>query len=151
MRETPTTKETIMKYGHTTGTKRETKNASNWYAAIEAEHIARIEAMEAQAEVARLAQIVGDAVTALPEAATRITKAAALAQHHEVWPLTSGSFLVGAQSDTTTAYLVRRGPWTCECADYTYRAATCKHVIAAQITVRMGDVYRPNYELPQAA
>lgn len=33
-----------MKYGHVTGTKRERRGASDWYKAIEEEHIRRIEA-----------------------------------------------------------------------------------------------------------
>ena len=137
--------------GHEHGTRKQTATQSSWYAEIEAANIQAVEDA-ARAEATRLAQVVGDAVTALPEAATRITKAAALVQHHDVWPLTSGSFLVGSQSDTRAAHLVtRHHGWHCDCADHTYRAVTCKHVLAAQITVRMGDVYRPNYELPQAA
>jgi hypothetical protein len=118
---------------------------STWYSAIEAEHIARIEAMDAQAEVARLAQVVGDAVTALPQAAAQIAKAATLVQHHEVWPMTDGTFLVGSQSDTDAAYLVRRGPWTCECKAAQHQAGPCKHQLAVQMTVRMGTAYRANY------
>lgn len=141
-----------MKYGHTTGTKRETKNSSNWYAEIEAANIARMETMEAQAEVARLAQVVGDAVTAMPEAATRITKAATLVQRHDVWPLTSGSFLVGSQSDTQAAHLVtRHHGWHCDCKHAQYRQALCSHVLAAMLTVKMGTTYHANYDLPQAA
>jgi SWIM zinc finger len=118
---------------------------STWYDAIAQEHIARIEAMEAQAEVARLAQVVGDAVTALPEAATRITKAATLVQHKDVWPMTDGTFLVGSESDTEKAYLVRRGPWTCECKAAQHQAGPCKHQIAAMLTVKMGRTYQPSY------
>jgi hypothetical protein len=118
---------------------------STWYDAIAQEHIARIEAMEAQAEVTRLAQIVGDAVTALPEAASRITKAASLVQARDVWPMSDGTFLVGSQSDTDKAYLVRRGPWRCECKAAQHQAGPCKHTIAAQITVRMGAAYQANY------
>ncbi len=33
-----------MKYGHVTGTKREKKGSTDWYKAIEAEHLKRIEA-----------------------------------------------------------------------------------------------------------
>lgn len=134
-----------MKMGHVAGTKKETRNSQSWYAEIEAANIARIEAMEAQAEVAAIAKVVGDAVTALPEAAPRIAKAATLVQTHQVWPLTSGSYLVGSASDTEAAYLVRRGPWTCECADHTYRGVTCKHVFAVQMTVKMGPTYHPDY------
>jgi hypothetical protein len=115
---------------------------STWYDAIAEERIA---AMEAQAEVTRLAQIVGDAVEAMPEAATRIAKAATLVQAHEVWSLPSGSFLVGAESDDRAAYLVRRGPWTCDCADHTHRGGYCKHILAVCLTVRMGAAYQPTY------
>jgi SWIM zinc finger len=119
---------------------------STWYSAIEAEHIARIEAMEAQADVARLAQVVGDAVTALPEAAARITKAAALVQAKDVWPMSDGTFLVGSQSDTEKAYLVRRGPWTCECKAAQHQAGPCKHALAAMLTVKLGTAYQPTYQ-----
>lgn len=128
------------------------QTGSDWYKAIEAEHLARVEAMAAQAEVARLAQVVGDAVTALPEAARRIAKAATLVQRHDVWPLTSGSFLVGSQSDPQAAHLVTRGQgWHCDCPDHTHRQHLCKHIIAAQITVRMGTAYQATYTLPAAA
>ena len=93
----------------------------------------------------RLAKVVGDAVTALPEAASRIAKAANLVQHHDVWPLSSGSYLVGSQSDTQAAHLVHRGPWACTCADHTYRHTTCKHILAVQLTIRMGADYTPSY------
>jgi hypothetical protein len=118
---------------------------STWYDAIAQAHIARIEAMDAQAEVARLAQVVGDAVTALPDAAAQITKAATLVQSKQVWPLTSGNYLVGSQSDDGAAYLVTRGPWQCECKAATYQDGPCKHVLAAQITVKMGRTYQPTY------
>jgi hypothetical protein len=119
---------------------------STWYDAIALEHIARIEAMEAQATVATLAQVVGNAVTALPQAAAQITKAAALVQARDVWPMTDGTFLVASQSDTDAAYLVRRGPWQCECASHTKGGTQlCKHVLAAQMTVRMGTAYQPSY------
>ena len=141
-----------MKHGHVTGTKKETKTSSNWYAEIEAATIARIEAEAAAgAEATRLAQVVGDAVTALPEAAPRIAKAATLVQHHDVWPLTSGSYLVGSQSDPEAAHLVTRGPWHCDCADATYRHTTCKHQLAVMFTVKMGAAYQPTYDLPLAA
>lgn len=133
-----------MRYGHTTGTKKETKGASDWYAEIEAANIHAVEDAERTA-VTTLAKVVGNAVTALPEAASRIAKAAHLVQQHEVWPLTDGSYLVGSQSDSHAAHLVKRGPWSCTCADATYRHATCKHVIAVQITVRMGADYTPSY------
>jgi SWIM zinc finger len=119
---------------------------STWYDAIAQEHIARIEAMEAQAEVARLAQVVGDAVEAMPEAASRITKAATMVQTKQVWELTSGSYLVGSDSDTDTAYLVTRKPsWHCDCADHTHRGGYCKHILAVCLTVKMGTTYQANY------
>jgi len=118
---------------------------STWYDAIAQEQIARIEAMETQAAVSKLAQVVGDAVTALPEAAPRITKAATLVQARDVWPMTDGTFLVGSQSDTDAAYLVRRGPWTCECKAAQYQAGPCKHALAAMMTVKMGTMYQPIY------
>jgi hypothetical protein len=128
-----------------------TKTGSEWYAAIEAAHIARVEAMAAQAETARLAQVVGDAVTALPEAASRIAKAATLVQHGQVWPLTSGSFLVGSQRDPQAAHLVTRGPWHCDCPHMAHRQSLCSHALAAMLTVKIGPAYQATYELPQAA
>jgi hypothetical protein len=118
---------------------------STWYDAIAQEHITRIEAMEAQADVARLAQVVGDAVEALPEAATRIAKAATLVQAKDVWAMTDGTFLVGSQSDTEKAYLVRRGPWACECKAAQHQSGPCKHTIAVWLTVKMGPAYQPSY------
>jgi hypothetical protein len=118
---------------------------STWYDAIAQAHIARLEAMETQAAVSRLAQVVGDAVTALPQAATQITRAATLVQQHDVWPLSDGTFLVGSQSDTEKAYLVTRGPWHCECKAATYQAGPCKHALAAMLTVKMGEAYQANY------
>lgn len=118
---------------------------STWYSAIEAANIARIEAMDAQATVATLAQVVGDAVTALPDAAPRITHAARLVQHQDVWPLTDGSFLVGSQSDRERAYLVTRHPWACECKAAQHQAGPCKHQLAAMMTVKMGQAYQPTY------
>jgi len=100
-----------MKMGHVQGTKKETKGATDWYDAIAEANIARIEAEDAaRALVTALAIQVGNAVTALPEAATRIARVATLVQHREVWPLTDGTFLVGSENDTVKAYLVRRGP-----------------------------------------
>jgi hypothetical protein len=119
---------------------------STWYDAIAQEHIARIEAMEAQAAVATLAQVVGDAVTALPQAAAQISKAATLVQAKDVWPMTDGTFIVGSQSDTELAYLVRRGPWRCECKAAQHQTGPCKHVFAAQMTVKMGTAYTPIYQ-----
>jgi SWIM zinc finger len=118
---------------------------STWYDAIAQEHIARIEAMEAQAEVTRLAQVVGDAVTALPEAAAQISRAATIVQQKDVWPMSDGTFIVGSQSDTELAYLVRRGPWRCECKAAQHQAGPCKHQLAAMLTVKMGAAYQPTY------
>lgn len=135
-----------MQHGHVTGTKRESKNSQNWYAEIEAANIARIEAEDAErALVTALAHQVGNAVSALPEAASRISKAATLVQHGQCWPLTSGSYLVGSQSDTQGAHLVRRGPWTCTCADHIHRRTTCKHQLAVMLTVKLGATYQPRY------
>src|SRR5262245_23730843 len=132
-----------MKYGHVTGTKKASRQSQSWYDQI-AE--ARIAEMEAQQEVARLAEVVGDAVSALPQASERIRKAATLVQQHAVWGLTSGSYLVASQSDGQAAHLVRRRPaWTCDCADHAYRGTTCKHIIAVQISVRMGTAYHADY------
>ena len=64
-----------MKMGHVQGTKKETKGATDWYDAIAEANIARIEAEDAaRALVTALAIQVGNAVTALPEAATRIAR-----------------------------------------------------------------------------
>jgi hypothetical protein len=115
---------------------------STWYDAIAEERIA---AMEAQEAVAKLAQIIGDAVEAMPEAAPRIANAARLVERQDVWPLTDGAFLVGSQSDTEKAYLVRRGPWSCECKHSQYRQTLCAHVLAAMLTVKMGQAYQPTY------
>jgi SWIM zinc finger len=123
-----------------------TTQQSAWYAEHEAANIARVEAMDAQAEVAKLAQVVGEAVEAMPEAATRITKAATLVQHKDVWPLTDGTFLVGSQSDTEKAYLVRRGPWACECKAAQHQPGPCKHALAVMLTVKMGRTYQPTYQ-----
>jgi len=134
-----------MKMGHVAGHKKETKGASNWYAEIEAANIQAVEDA-ARAEATRLAQVVGDAVTALPEAATRIAKAATLVQHHEVWGLTSGSFLVGSQSDTQATHLVTRTHgWHCDCKHAQYRQTLCSHTLAAMLTVKMGTTYQPDY------
>lgn len=134
----------MMKFGHTTGTKQEKNGASDWYKAIEAANIQAVEDQE-RALVTALATQVGNAVRALPEAATRITKAATLVQHREVWPLSDGTFLVGSQTDTERAYLVRRGPWTCECKHAKHRDSLCSHAIAAMLTVKLGTMYQPSY------
>jgi hypothetical protein len=133
-----------MKYGHTTGTKREAKNSQTWYAEIEAANIQAVEDAERTA-VTKLAQVVGDAVTAMPEAASRIARAASLVQRHDVWPLTSGSYLVGSQSDAQSAHLVKRGPWSCDCKHAQYRQSLCSHVLAAMLTVKLGTTYQPSY------
>ena len=133
-----------MKFGHTTGTKQEKKGASDWYKAIEAANIQAVEDRE-RTMVTALATQVGHAVAALPAAATRIAKAATLVQTRQVWPLSDGTFLVGSERETDKAYLVRRGPWACECADHTHRGVTCKHVLAVQLTVKLGTTYQPSY------
>lgn len=130
--------------GHEHGTRTQTATQSSWYAEIEAQNIQAIDDAE-RAAVTRLAQVVGDAVTAMPEAASRITKAASLVQHHDVWPLTSGNFLIGSQSDATAAHLVTRAPWGCDCKHAQYRQSLCSHVLAAMLTVKLGTAYQPSY------
>lgn len=138
-----------MKYGHTTGTKTGTRKSQSWYDEI-AE--ARIAEMEAQQEIAKLAEVVGNAITVMPEAAPRIARAATLVQQHDVWGLTSGSYLVGSASDAQAAHLVHRQPaWHCDCADHTYRKRLCVHILSVMLTVKMGAAYQPVYDLPQAA
>lgn len=137
--------------GHQHGTKTVTRKSQNWYDAIAEENIARIEAEQAakddaaRALATALAHQAGEAVTALPEAATRIAKAATMVQTGQVWPLTSGSYLVGSQSDTQAAHLVKRSPWSCTCADHTYRSTTCKHIVAVMLTIKLGATYAPSY------
>ena len=129
-----------------------TKTQSDWYKAIESENLARIEADDTErAAVTRLAQVVGDAVTAMPESASRIARAANLVQAGQVWPLTSGSYLVGSQSDTVLAHLVHRGPWACDCAHAKYRKSLCAHTLAVMLTVKIGTNYHANYTMPEAA
>ena len=130
--------------GHEQGTRTQTARQSSWYAEIEAANIQAVEDAERTLTTA-LAHQVGNAVAALPEAATRITKAAALVQHKDVWPLSDGTFLVGSSSDTVKAYLVKRGPWTCECKHAQYRDSLCSHAIAAMFTVKLGTTYQPTY------
>jgi uncharacterized Zn finger protein len=133
-----------MKQGHVTGSKSETQGATDWYKAIEAANIQAVEDAERTLTTA-LAHQVGNAVAAMPEAATRITKAAQMVQRRDVWPMTDGTFLVGSSSDTVKAYLVTRGPWTCDCPDHTQRQHLCKHAIAAMLTVKLGTTYQPTY------
>ena len=85
------------------------------------------------------------ALTALPEAQARIANAANLVQHQAVWPLTSGNFLVGSQTDSQAAHLVTRHPWHCDCKHATYRQTLCSHVLAAMLTVKLGTTYQPSY------
>jgi hypothetical protein len=140
-----------VKRGHVTGTKVEKPGASNWYAAIEEANIQAAEDAE-RALVTALAIQVGNAVRAMPEAAARITKAAALVQAGDVYPLSSGNFLVGSQSDPLAAHLVvRRWAWECDCLHMQHDKSLCAHAIAAMLTVKIGAAYQPAYELPQAA
>ena len=136
-----------MKYGHTTGTKAVSRKSQSWYDQTAQENIERIEREDAErAAVTTLAKVVGDAVTALPDAASRIAKAATIVQHHDVWPLsTKGSYLVGSQSDAQSAHLVKRGPWTCDCRHTQYRRTPCAHQLAVMLTVRLGATYQPSY------
>jgi hypothetical protein len=133
-----------MKYGHLTGTKQERSGSTAWYATIEAANIQAVEDRE-RALVTALATQVGHAVTALPEAATRIARAATLTQQREIWPMSDGTWLVASQSDTELAHLVTRGPWTCDCKAATYQAGPCKHVWAVWLTIKLGATYKPSY------
>ena len=133
-----------MRHGHVTGTKVETQGASAWYASIEAANIQAVEDAE-RALVTTLATQVGNAVSAMPDAANRISNAAVIVQKRDIWPMTDGTFLVGSQTDTEKAYLVRRGPWTCECKHAQYRDSFCSHTLAAMITVKLGAVYQARY------
>ena len=95
------------------------------------------------------------AKTALPGQDARIDKGAALVAEHAVWPLTSGSWLVGSQTDAQAAYLVHRPNdkrnghgghgWTCECPSFLYQGGACKHVLASMLTVRLGTAYTAKY------
>jgi hypothetical protein len=136
-----------MKYGHVEGTKQVSRKDQSWYDATAEQHIARIEAVDdaERALVTALATQVGNAVAALPEAASRISKAAAIVQRKDVWPMSDGTWLIGSQSDTEKAYLVRRGPWSCDCADHQHRAAVCKHIAAVWLTIKLGTQYQPSY------
>ena len=133
-----------MKMGHGTGTKRETQGSTDWYKAIEAANIQAVEDA-ARALTTALATQVGNAVAALPQSAERIAKAAAIVQRKDVWPMSDGTWLIGSQTDTELAYLVRRGPWACDCADHTQRGGTCKHIAAVWLTVKLGAQYQPSY------
>jgi hypothetical protein len=147
-----------VKRGHVTGTKVEKQGASAWYAEIERHNIEAAEDAE-RALVTALAHQVGNAVAAMPEAASRIRKAAAMVQAGDVYPLSSGSYLVGSQTDAQAAHLVTRGPWHCDCPDHTHRGVTldgvqgrlCKHIFAVQLTIKVGQAYQANYSLPAAA
>ena len=139
-------------HGHSTGTKTVSRKSQNWYDQIAEENIARIEAEDAErALVTALATQVGEAVTAMPDAASRITKAATLVQRRDVYPLTSGNFLVGSQTDPQAAHLVQRKGWHCDCKHAQYRQALCSHVLAAMLTVKVGAAYHANYTMPEAA
>jgi hypothetical protein len=139
-----------MKRGHVTGSKRERTGASDWYNHIAEAHIARIEA-----EQAALSALTAAAKDALPGQDARIDKGAALVAAHAVWPLTSGSWLVGSQTDAQAAYLVHRPNdkrnghgghgWTCECPSFGFQGGACKHIVGAMIAVRMGTAYTPTY------
>ena len=67
------------------------------YAEIEAANIQAVEDAE-RALTTALATQVGNAVTAMPEAAARITRAARLVQKRDVYPLSSGNFLWEARA-----------------------------------------------------
>jgi hypothetical protein len=126
------------------------KGASDWYKAIEAENLAKVDA-----EQAALAALTAAAKEALPGQDARIDKGAALVAEHAVWPLTSGSYLVASQTDAQAAYLVQRPNdqrnghgghgWLCDCKDFQYRGGLCGHIAATMLTVRMGATYEPSY------
>jgi hypothetical protein len=140
-----------MKQGHVTGSKIEKQGASDWYNDIAEAHIARIEA-----EQAALAALTAAAKNALPGQDARIDKGAALVASHAVWPLTSGSFLVGSQTDAQAAYLVQRPNdqrnghgghgWLCECSSFTFQGGACKHIVSVMLAVRLGSTYEPSYQ-----
>ena len=137
--------------GHEHGTRTQTAKQSSWYAEIEAQNIQALDDAE-RALTTVLATQVGNAVAALPQSAERIAKAATLVQAGEVWPLSSGNFLVASQSTTPVAYLVTRGSgWSCECPDYLHRTPKCKHILASMLTVKLGTLYQANYAMPEAA
>ena len=102
------------------------KNASAWYAEIEAANIQAVDDAE-RALTTALATQVGNAVAAMPEAAARITKAAALVQAGDVYPLTSGSFLVGSQSAARRPILSHAAPGAAS-ALTTPTASTCANI-----------------------
>lgn len=170
-----------MNHGHVTGTRTEKQGASDWYKAIEAENLAKVDAeqeLEAyamaqareeaamfrthlateraalgqaqlDAEQAALAALTAAAKDALPGQEARIDNGAALVAAHAVWPLTSGSFLVGSQTEDMAAYLVSRPygghGWRCECKNFQFLSGLCKHIAASMIAVRMGSTYEPSY------
>ena len=120
------------------------KHGSDWYKTIEAANLQAVEDTE-RALVTALATQVGNAVTAMPEAASRIAKAATLVQERAVWPMSDGTWLVGSSSDTVKAYLVQRGPWVCDCLHMQHRQSLCSHALAAMLTVKLGTMYQPTY------
>ena len=135
-----------MKFGHVRGTKQEKNGSSDWYRQHEAANLARIEAEDAERALATaLATQVGNAVVAMPEAASRIAKAATLVQAGQVWPLTNGNFLVASQSDPTACHLVvRKWAWECDCKHMQMTQSLCSHAIAAQLSVKLGAQYTPS-------
>lgn len=120
------------------------KHGSDWYKAIEHANIQAVEDAE-RALATALATQVGNAVAAMPEAASRIAKAAAIVQKRDVWRMTDGTFLVGSQTDSEKAYLIRRGPWQCECKHAQHRDSLCAHALAAMLTVKLGAQYTPSF------
>jgi hypothetical protein len=139
-----------MKMGHTTGTKQVSRKSQSWYDATAEEHITRIDA-----EQAALEALTAAAKDALPGQDARIDKGAQLVAEHAVWPLTSGSFLVGSQTDAQAAYLVQRPNdkrnghgghgWLCDCPSFQYQGGACKHVLGVMLAVRLGADYTPSY------
>ena len=104
---------------------------------------------------ATLTTLTDAAKTALPGQEARIDRAAAIVQAQDVYPLTSGSFLVGSQSEEVLAHLVRRPNdqrnghgghgWTCDCKDFQSSGGLCQHIAASMLTVRMGNAYTAKY------
>lgn len=100
-----------------------------------------------------LATLTAAAKQAFPGQDKRIDRAAAIVEAQDVWPMTDGTFLVGSQSDTELAYLIRRPGqdrtgrhgWRCECKDFQHRGGLCIHIAASMLTVRMGEAYQAKY------
>jgi len=62
----------------------------------------------------------------------REEKARTLAQHDRVEHVRGAVWVVPSQSGNG-GYLVDLGVGSCECADYKFRRARCKHIVAAAL------------------